>query len=468
MNFKSIKFKLIFYYFFIFSIVFLLFSFFIYNQFHKLIINEIDKSNYTKLREIEEILEKSTIEKLEDIKSGHLEEEELDMLYSKHFLQIYTKNKKLLLKSKNLGNESLPLPQIIPKKGVEQTIEMEDEKLDNIRVLTIYSENKKYIIQIGSSLNLIGYSIKKVFYLILFFFPLVTFVSLLVGIFLTNTAFQPVKTIIKTANKIQSENLSSRLREPKTGDEIEELSKTINTMLGRLDDSFKEIKEFSARASHELRTPLTIVRGVAEVALRKERNKDEYKEVLKNILEEVKNLQKIIDSLLTLSRLDASHFNKNSQIINLTNLLDLIYKQSLILAESKKISVLFNKPDRIIEIRGDEVKLKEMFLNLISNAIKYTQENGQIQIKTFIEKNDVTISIKDSGIGISEKDLPHIFEPFYKGERADKKSLGIGLSIVKKIVEYHQGTIHINSTLNKGSLIFLKFPLKSISDYQQK
>lgn len=471
MNFNSIKTKLVLLYLVIFISVFFILNMFIYFQFHNTMINEIDRLNYSKAEEIKDIIQNMSISELNEVIASNIEAgEELGMYYSKQFLQIYDiKNKKIIIKSKNLKDYAFPVVMIKKHNELYKTIHFNEEgenesdnDIDRIRYVTLLSDNGKYIIQIGNALNIIEKSEMEILYLMLIVLPIAIALSIVAGIFLTNTSFKPVRNIIDTLHKIEAENLSMRLKRVDTGDEIEDLTKTINRMLNRLESSFNEIKSFSSLASHELRTPLTIIRGSAEVTLRKERDTGEYKEVLINILEEVARLQKIINNLLILSRVESSQLKPNIKLINFSNLVEEIQEQAKILAEEKKIVIKLNKDADAIFINANELRLREMLLNLIENSIKYTDKNGKIVLEFKTDDENLKIEISDNGMGISKKDLPYIWEPFYKGENAIDNSTGLGLSIVKKIVEYHNGTINVESTLGTGTKFTILLPINRL------
>jgi signal transduction histidine kinase len=244
-------------------------------------------------------------------------------------------------------------------------------------------------------------------------------------------------------------------------DEIGRLTLTIIDMIRRLHDSFAQIRQFSADASHELRTPLTIVRGEIELALRSTKSPDEYRFVLESTLEEILRLTSIIDNLLMLAKADKGLYRPEFSEVNLGSLIEELFEDSEVLASRKniRISLDIGTP---ITIVGDRLRLRQLFLNLIDNAIKYTPEGGNVALAVERHNGAAVFRISDSGIGIPEEDLPKVFDRFYRVDKARSREMGgtgLGLSIAKWIAELHRGTIDVQSELHRGSVFTVKLPM---------
>jgi signal transduction histidine kinase len=261
-------------------------------------------------------------------------------------------------------------------------------------------------------------------------------------------------------------------------DEISRLIETFNEMISRLDQSFRQIKQFSSDASHELKTPLTILKGEVEVTLRKERTPQEYQQTLKSNLEEINRMSQIVEDLLLLSRADTGEVRLNIEDINLTEILNEVVTQMDRLAQSKRLYLSTSNHHQDIHIFGDALRIRELFINLVENGIKYTEEGGSIHITLQKENTPpvrsqsdweggekrgfAKVIISDTGIGIAKEDQERIFSRFFRVDKArsrERGGSGLGLSICKWIVEAHQGEIVVESELGKGSSFIVKLPL---------
>jgi len=231
-------------------------------------------------------------------------------------------------------------------------------------------------------------------------------------------------------------------------------------MIERLDKSFKQMKQFSADVSHELKTPLTIIRGEIELAISGKKKSSELKKTLINILDEVVRLSNMVENLLMLFKSDTGQVNLNFKEVNIAELIKDLLEDIDILAEEKGIKVEAERLDEAI-VLGDEIRLKQLFLNLIDNAIKYNKSGGRVTISIVRENNFVNVSIADTGIGIPKDEINLIFERFYRVDKTrtrDTGGTGLGLSIAKSIAESHNGRIEVESELGKGSKFSVILP----------
>jgi heavy metal sensor kinase len=332
------------------------------------------------------------------------------------------------------------------------------------------------VVQVASSLEDVEDALKTLLIILIITVPSALLLASLGGQFLANKALKPVDQVTQTARTITSQNLNQRIPPPKVHDEISRLIDTFNDMISRLDKSFNQIKQFSTDASHELKTPLTILRGEVEVALRKERNSSEYEQVLRSNLEEINRMSRIVEDLLLLTRTDMGEIPLNRDHVNLTKILREVVDQLSILAQTKNLEVVTSNHDEEVHIFADALRLRQLFLNLIENSIKYTEPGGSIRIilerdheQLFsaegTEQNaSVRIVVMDTGIGIAKEDQERIFDRFFRVDKArsrDQGGSGLGLSICKWIVEAHQGQISVESDLGKGSRFVVRLPLPS-------
>jgi two-component system, OmpR family, sensor kinase len=274
-------------------------------------------------------------------------------------------------------------------------------------------------------------------------------------------ALAPVKKITSTAEEITLHHLDKRLPVVETGDEIASLSRTLNQMISRLDESFQSVNRFTADASHELRTPLTIIRGELETSLLDTSLSKNVRETIYSLIEETENLSKIVQCLLSLSRLDSGGAQMERVRLNLGDLVSTITDQMVPVAEEKQVR-LTSQTQGLVEVEGDRVRLKQVVVNLLDNAIKYTPEGGRVTVGVHVSDRQAQLEISDSGPGISASDLPHVFERFFRADQVRLGSVegaGLGLSIVQSICTAHGGFVKAENQVNGGCRFIVQLPL---------
>jgi heavy metal sensor kinase len=278
--------------------------------------------------------------------------------------------------------------------------------------------------------------------------------------FLARKALSPMQQLHHSTEEITADRLDRRLPVANEKDELGQLTQTINAMIGRLERSFAEIRRFTADASHELRTPLTAIRTETEVALRQSCSTAEYTHLLGSILEECERLTRLSDQLLTLSREDAGVTCSVHDSVELAALLDNVLETMRPLAEAKGLHLCLGGKE-LIRVLGDETRLRQVFYNLLDNAIKYTPEGGTIEVRLARQHSGAAITIRDTGIGIPAEHLPRVFDRFYRVDKArsrEQGGTGLGLSIAKTIVTAHAGQIELTSTPGHGTLCTVTLP----------
>src|SRR5262249_11136951 len=224
--------------------------------------------------------------------------------------------------------------------------------------------------------------------------------------------------------------------------------------------SFAEIRRFTADASHELRTPLTAIRTETEVALRQSLNAGDCQHLLASILEECDRLARLTDQLLTLSREDAGTTRHVREPVDLAALLDNVVETMRPLAEAKKLHLRVASK-AVLRLAGDEVRLRQVFYNLIDNAIKYTPEGGTVEVSLQQQDHEAVITVADNGVGIAAEHLPRVFDRFYRVDKArsrEQGGTGLGLSIAKSIVTAHGGQIRLSSVPKQGTQCTVTLP----------
>ena len=233
-------------------------------------------------------------------------------------------------------------------------------------------------------------------------------------------------------------------------------------MILRLNDSFKRITRFSSDVSNELRTPLTILRGEMEVALRSQRTPSEYIEVISSSLEEVERMSLMVEELLLLSKAEQGELKLNISEIQLSKLLEDIYYNGGVLSRGKGITITMNNREDI-RIDADEMRLRQVLLNLVDNAVKYTPYGGKVEISLTRDEGHAYVSVRDTGIGIEKEDQEKIFGRFYRVDKSRNREIGgtgLGLSICKWIIEAHGGKISVVSDAGKGSTFTVSIPFR--------
>jgi heavy metal sensor kinase len=282
------------------------------------------------------------------------------------------------------------------------------------------------------------------------------------GLFLARRALKPVDKIAQTAREIGESDLSQRIN-VNTKDELGRLAATLNEMIGRLEKTFQRQKQFTSDASHELRAPLAVIEAESSLALQKERPSSDYQRSLEIISQESKQMSSLIDQLLTLARADAGKEQWNFTELNLGKLITNLSTDVEILCQEKGLSFQLGQPQDLV-VKGDEARLRELFMNLLDNAIRYTPAPGTVSVSLRREGQMAVVAITDTGIGIPAEDIPFIFERFYRVDKSRSRAeggSGLGLAICKHIVEAHGGKIEAESQVGAGSTFSVRLPLQS-------
>ncbi len=272
----------------------------------------------------------------------------------------------------------------------------------------------------------------------------------------------PVMDIAITARGISYKDLRRRLKTERMDEEMRFLADSFNDMLGRLENSFQYMSDFTAYATHELKTPLAIIRGEAELALERDRSVKEYKSAMEEVLAEAERMLVTIDQLLLLTRLEFKKDAFKSEEFELTEFLGEICEQAKLLAAKKKITVNCSFPAGPLYIKGDKLTLRRLFFNILDNAMKFNSEGGRIDLKLELSGNDAHILIADTGRGIPQEELPNLFRKFYRTRQPQAKEIpgsGLGLSICQSIAKAHGGQVTVSSRYGEGSVFTVKLPL---------
>ena len=290
--------------------------------------------------------------------------------------------------------------------------------------------------------------------------PLVLLFAGLGGYFLANRALRPIRQITQTAQEITAQDLSQRLAYRGARDEIGSLAMTFDQMLERLQSSFERERRFTGDAAHELRTPLTVLKGQIEVALNRRRSPAAYEKTLQELSAQVERLIRLSSGLLFLSRSDQQQLSFEPVYFDLREWLEILVEQLEPLEREKGLKISLNVPADL-SVYGDSDHLIRLFLNIFENALKYTPMGGQITITALKVPAEIQVLIHNTGPGISQEHLPHLFERFYRVE-ADRSSQtggsGLGLAIASEIVRLHRGEINVQSEPSQGVTVTVHLP----------
>jgi heavy metal sensor kinase len=319
----------------------------------------------------------------------------------------------------------------------------------------------RYLVEVGAPTTSIRTMLDRMLLLLAFGLAVVVLAGVGVGYLLVGRALGPVDQIARKAEQITQHNLGERLPVARTGDELERLSLSLNHMITRLEDAFQNSKRFVADASHELRTPLTVLRGELEGVVQDGRLPAELRETLGSVLEEVERLAKIVERLFALSRLDAGEAQTEWVPFDLAELAATTAGQMSLLAEDKGISISCAAAQRVM-VEGDRSRLKQVVVNLLDNAIKYTPARGAVNLRVAAVNGHALLEVTDNGIGIPAEAAPHVFDRFFRVDKARSRDLGgagLGLSIVKSICTAHGAGVEVESGPAGGSCFRVKLPL---------
>lgn len=378
-------------------------------------------------------------------------------------LQVSDEQGNWLYRSKVMSDYGVPRPVTIPKRATEY--------LGRDVPLRIWSEKvavggESYLIQSAFEMDDFYEALDHFALLLYISIPLLLLFAAGGGYWISSLALAPVDRIALTARNISAQNLSSRLEVPQTRDELQRLSETLNGMLSRLEAAFKKITQFTADASHELRTPVAVMRTRAELSLRKARSADEYRDVIAEVLAELEKTSGLIEQLMFLARADSGAETLHFTATNVAEVLREACHQGVALAEAKQIAFQEQIPAGSMWIQGDATSLRRLFLILIDNAVKYTPGGGQVEVSLQRNGHYAIAEVRDTGIGISDADLPNVFERFYRADKARTRELGgvgLGLSIGRWITEVHAGTVEVRSSPGRGSTFQIRLPLADVA-----
>jgi two-component system heavy metal sensor histidine kinase CusS len=332
--------------------------------------------------------------------------------------------------------------------------------------------SERFDLEVRAPMDGVLHTLELLRFLLLGLIPVVIAIACVGGAWLSGRALKPVNDIAAAALTISIENLSARLPVPETGDEIARLTEVLNTMLGRLESAVRTLSQFVADASHELRTPLTLIRTTTELALRRSRPAEDYRDALREVAEETERMTQLVEDLLILARSDTGTAEMPLEPVDVEEIVEGVCAEMRRLAEVRQMQVKMTSggsapvspAGRRATIAGNRPALHRLFLLLLDNALKYSDAGSEVKVAVLVAANGrephVTVSVENSGAGICQNDLPHIFKRFYRADRMRAgDGYGLGLSLAQSIARSHRAAIEARSV--QGSTIFeVTFPFR--------
>jgi two-component system, OmpR family, sensor kinase len=474
----SLRLKLTVYYLAILSAILLLFSITIYTYISRSLVKTIDESLGFQVKKIEQL--RTAANAGEDITNliagGGGEGDAFYQQLSVHVMQVIDESGFIIEQWPEVEEKTIPV-----EIGRLLNLEVGRPGFDSIRlpsgevvrVATLRASahmetSGTYFIRIGQSLVALQVARRRLVIVLGVAVPLALLLGSLGGLLLANQALRPVDRITRAAEQIGGGDLTERVPSPAKMDEIGRLAATFNHMISRLQAAFERQRQFTSDASHELRTPLAVMRGEIEISLRRDRPAEEYRRVLTSNLEELVRLSRLVEDLLMLARADSGRVELRREPVNLNLLCQQMVEYITPLALQRQQALLYEprvQPDAVVLVSADLQRIKQLLLNLLDNAIKYTDLQGAVTLSLDVQAGQAIIAVADSGRGIPAEDLPHIFERFFRrsASTSDRSApgFGLGLSIVKWIVDSHGGRIEAKSELGKGTTFFVHLPLSA-------
>lgn len=454
--FNSIKSKLIIWCLSIFSALFLGLGIFLYYELKGIAIASIDSHLHSETQLLTGFLEVEK-DKIEwELKNAAVGDYTLP--FSGHYYQIVSSDGNIIAKSPSLGDKSL----LFPAEKISQMSTITGPKGETLRIMNhpVQLPTGIIIIQAAESLEDTYRLISSFRNIIMIVFPAAFIFSGIGIMIITGISLKTLNIFSKKVSAITEKNLNERIEEKGVDKELLPLAASFNNMMTRIEDAFIKQRQFLSDASHELRTPTSVIKSYCDVTLKKERNKNEYEEALNVIRDASERMALLIQKILDISRLETKDVLLKKEVIDISAILNNVYKLMYPIAEENDIEILLKDGNKI-EIYGDRERLTELFINLVDNAIKYNIKGGKIIISSEMENGFIVITISDTGIGIPDEHLDKIFDRFYRVDksRGEVSGAGLGLSIVKAIIDAHDGMIEVKSKAGEGSEFKVMLPI---------
>ena len=460
MNFVSIRLRLAAWYFITVSAMLFLFGVGAWAAMRHSVLTSVDHDLKFRLRDVREFIDRQL-----NIGAKEL----LDELGEQAMLglgggqvQLLDEHGQVLYRASRLGNTRFPA---IHTDAAELAYTTQESGRKRLRLAwqTVELHGRIFTLQVAESMEEFDESLTAFRNVLLVLSPLFLLLASLGGYWISTRALAPVDRITRDARSIGIANLSSRLQMPRAKDELRRLTETLNEMLDRIDSAVRRMVQLTADASHELRAPLTLIHTAAEFSLRRERTHDDLLTAMRKILRESERTSRLVDELLLLARADSCTDDLRLEPVNISDSGRNAVEQISTFAEPKGIAVSYEMPNAPVIVEGDEQALARLWLILLDNAVKYTNERGQVKLSIRDSDSEAEVLISDNGVGIAAPDLPFVYDRFWRADKVRSRNAGgagLGLSIARWIVDRHGGKIDISSEAGQGCRVFVRLPLR--------
>jgi heavy metal sensor kinase len=379
------------------------------------------------------------------------------------FVEVLSPEGTILYRNQRLGERMLGGPPFAGE-GVGGYSVRSERLADGTRVRMVSRmhslEGRRILIRLGHTEKPLWSRMEEMLLASAFVLPMVLALAGFAGYGLVRRALGPIEQMARRAQEITPQRLHERLPNDDTDDELGQLARVFNETLARLEQAFEQLRRFTSDASHELRTPLAAIRSVGEVGLQRDGTRAEYRDIIGSMLEEVNRLTSLVDNLLTISRADAGSLQLERVPVSIMELAREASGLFEVLVEEKML-VLVLSGDESAAVEGDRLFLRQAFVNVLHNAVKYSPVGGTIAVRVQRSADEVTVEIQDNGPGVPSEDRARIFDRFYRVDKArwrESGGAGLGLAITKWVVEAHRGEIRLAVGSENGCLFRVKLP----------
>jgi heavy metal sensor kinase len=426
------------------------------------VIREVDGELLDRIHDVEKLLDQPDLS-LGLSEAGAALRERFHLAAAADLVQVSDGQGNWLYRSPALEHNGVGL-RSLTQLGQEPIFEVLEVAGEPTRFATIRVpvRGRVWIVQVAESIQELATALDQFGRLLRWLIPGLLGLAGVGGYWISRRALRPVDRIIAAAESISIHSLGGQLSVPQSGDELQRLSETLNRMLARLNESVQRISQFTADASHELRAPVSIIRTTAELAFQGRRSATESREDMRIILAEAERVTRLIDSLLLLARADAGEDGLQRELTDLPTVLRQAVEQCRTPADKKRLSLHSSPGDEPVAVMADAEAMRRLFVILVDNAVKYTPDAGQIDVRLEAGSERAIVRVTDTGIGIADEDLPHIFDRFWRADKVRSRGMGgagLGLSIARWISDRHGWSIDARALPGGGTEFIVTIPL---------
>jgi two-component system OmpR family sensor kinase len=464
----SIRFRLTLWYVGVLTAILFVFSAVVYTFLSFSLLDEVDRTLRDRATQVGTSIATQN-DPLTVLRTGLIDLPELDVFSTPAvYIQVVRGDGSVARRSQNLGEQRLPLDTELLAVNLSGRSALKTVVLKNgvrLRLFSVpISVTGRVVgaVQVGQPLTNVDATLQRVLVLLMGGTVVTVIVAGGIGFLMSWLALRPIDRITQTAGRIaRAQDLGQRLPVPKTDDEVGRLVSTFNAMLERLDQFFQAQQRLGADVSHELRTPLTAIRGNVDLLRRGAADDPVERDLaLDAIQSEVDRMSRLVADLLVLAQADAG-MRLEKQSVELDTLVLQVYRQAQLMSATRfpsgELAIRLGHEDQAV-VEGDPDRLKQLLLNLMDNALKYTPRGGHVTLSLYHDQDWVRVSVEDTGVGIPPDVLPHIFDRFYRAPGEGCKGVGLGLSIARWIADAHGGHLTVESEVGKGSTFTLWLP----------